>query len=330
MALLRCGKCGHLREVSNTYIGKSVKCPQCKEVAPIHDTVMFVEKVLEKYFSLNKELHQLQEQLTPSDVANTSIENQQFLENIDIYNTSALANSDQYKPVQQWFQQRQIEIEVNQKAIDTTGFFDEVALALGNQYGILKVVSDQIKYVQRKGYINVKLNLAKKNQKQTQAITKFCRDLYDYSFVAKYFYQNREKIIRLNLQTSLAIVQFFNGEWLEWFVFMKLLEFVSEKQLPVSCLRNLIVTFPNEDSHELDVFFLIDNRIPVCIECKSGEFRQDIDKYVKLRKRLKIDEKEFLLCVVGLSQKQAQGLSSMYELTFVNEDNFLEHVERLL
>ena len=330
MALLRCSKCGHLREVSNTYIGKSVKCPQCKEVAPIHNTVMFVEKVLEKYFSLNKELHQLQEQLTPSEVKNPSIENQQSLENIDIYNTSALANSDQYKPIQQWFQQRQIEIEVNQKAIDTTGFFDEVALALGNQYGILKVVSDQIKYVQRKGYINVKLNLAKKNQKQTQAITKFCRDLYDYSFVAKYFYQNREKIIRLNLQTSPAVVNFFNGEWMEWFVFMKLLEYFSEKQLPVACLRNLVVTFPNEDSHELDVFFLIDNRIPVCIECKSGEFRQDIDKYVKLRKRLKIDETEFLLCVVGLSQKQALGLSSMYELTFVNEDNFLEHVERLL
>ena len=330
MALLRCSKCGHLREVSNTYIGKSVKCPQCKEVAPIHNTVMFVEKVLEKYFSLNKELHQLQEQLTPSDVANTSIKKQQSLENIDIYNTSALANSDQYKPIQQWFQQRQIEIEVNQKAIDTTGFFDEVALALGNQYGILKVVSDQIKYVQRKGYINVKLNLAKKNQKQIQAITKFCRDLYDYSFVAKYFYQNREKIIRLNLQTSPAVVNFFNGEWMEWFVFMKLLEYFSEKQLPVACLRNLVVTFPNEDSHELDVFFLIDNRIPVCIECKSGEFRQDIDKYVKLRKRLKIDETEFLLCVVGLSQKQALGLSSMYELTFVNEDNFLEHVERLL
>jgi len=60
---------------------------------------------------------------------------------------------------------------------------------------------------------------------------------------------------------------------------MKLLEYFQEKQLPTSCVRNLIVKFPNEDSHELDVFFLVNNSIPVCIECKSGEFRQHIDKY---------------------------------------------------
>ena len=51
MALFRCNKCGHLREVASDYIGKSVKCPKCKEVAPIHDTVAFVENVIKKYRS---------------------------------------------------------------------------------------------------------------------------------------------------------------------------------------------------------------------------------------------------------------------------------------
>lgn len=117
---------------------------------------------------------------------------------------------------------------------------------------------------------------------------------------------------------------------MEWFVFMKLLEFVREQQLPVACLRSLSVIFPNEDVHELDVFFLINNRIPVCIECKTGEFRQHIEKYSTLRKRLKLEKTQFLLCVIGLSQEQTQGLSSMYDVTFVNEKNFLQHVEQLL
>ena len=117
---------------------------------------------------------------------------------------------------------------------------------------------------------------------------------------------------------------------MEWFVFMKLLDFFREKQLTVACLRNLSVTFQNEDKHELDVFFLINNEIPLCIECKTGEFRTDIEKYSVLRERLKLDETQFLICVIGLSEKQTQGLSSMYDVTFVNEKNFLRQVEKNL
>ncbi|MCP4373471.1 MAG: hypothetical protein GY797_36020 [Deltaproteobacteria bacterium] len=330
MALFRCNKCGHLREVANDYIGKSVRCPQCKQIAPIHDTVAFVENVLERYLSQYKELHQLRQQFTTAGASERQIDEQQSLEAIDIYNTTALTKRNQYEPILHWFQQRQIQVEVNQKAIDTTGFFDEVALTLGNQYGLLKEVSDKIKYIQNKGYTNVKLTLSKRSQKQIKAMTKFCQELYEYSFVAKYFYQKREKIIRLTLQTAPAIVNFFHGEWMEWFVLMKLLEFFREKQLPSACLRNLSVTFPNEDSHELDIFFLVNNRVPVCIECKSGEFRQHIDKYSTLRKRLNINKAQFLLCVIGLSQEQTQGLTSMYDVTFVNEKNFLQYVEHLL
>ena len=142
--------------------------------------------------------------------------------------------------------------------------------------------------------------------------------------------KKQDKLIKLTLQTAPAIVQFFNGVWLEWFVFVKMLHFLRERQLSFSGARSIIVTLPNEDYHELDTFFLIDNRIPICIECKTGEFRQDLDKYSKLRKRLSIDKSQFLLCVLGLSDEQAQGLTSMYEVTLVNENTFLPHVEQLL
>ncbi len=330
MALFRCNKCGHLREVQNDYIGKSVKCPQCKEVAPIHDTVAFVKNVIEKYRSKNKELQQLKQEISMTQIPEIEIIEETSLEGIDIYNTTALTQKEQYLDIVEWFQKKQIQIEVNLKAIDTTGFFDEVALDLGNQYDILQEVADKIKRIQAKGYTNVKLTLASKSQKEVKAITSFCQKLYEYSFVAKYFYHKNDKIIHLTLQTSPTIKNFFTGEWMEWYVFIKSLEYFRDKQLSTCCLRSLIVTFPNEDAHELDVFFLVNNSIPICIECKTGEFRQDIDKYSKLRKRLHLDKKQFLLCVVGLSQEQAQGLTAMYDVTFVNENNFLQHVEKLL
>ena len=90
-----------------------------------------------------------------------------------------------------------------------------------------------------------------------------------------------------------------------------------------------MVTFPNEDLHELDVFFLIDNGIPLCIECKTGEFRQDIDKYTRLAKRLNLDKEQFLICTTGLDEKRIRGFNSMYGVAFANERNFLEHMQRI-
>ncbi|MCD4743745.1 MAG: DUF1887 family protein [Desulfobacteraceae bacterium] len=195
---------------------------------------------------------------------------------------------------------------------------------------MLKFVSDQIKYIQNKGYTNVKLDLSKKNQKEINQITSFCKEMHDYSFVAKYFYQKKDKIIRLTLQTAPKIRAFFNGIWMEWFTFIKLLEFFQDKKIDASCMRSIQVSFPNGVSNELDIFFLTKKNTPVCIECKSGEFRQDIDKYLKLLKQLNIQKDQFILCIFGLSKEQTQGLTSMYDLTFTNEINLMSHIEKII
>ena len=38
--------------------------------------------------------------------------------------------------------------------------------------------------------------------------------------------------------------------------------------------------------------------------------------YLALRKQLKMEKTQFILCISGLSQQQAQGMISMYDLTF--------------
>ncbi len=330
MALFRCNKCGHLREVTNDYIGKPVKCPRCSQVTPIYDTVVYVEKLLEKFLSQRKELTLLQREcITVDEVYNTD-ETQASLGEIDLFNTTALTEHHQFVPIIDWFKKKKIQISVDPKQLDTTGFYDEIAVALGNNYDTLKEVSEKIKRIQKKGYVNLNLPLSKKSQKEVREVVEFCQNLYEYAFVAKYFYQKDEKIIRLTLQTIPTIINFFNGIWFEWFVFIKTTEYLRDKKCSFACSRNITVTFTNEDLHELDVVFLVNGRSPICIECKTGEFRQDIDKYSNLRKRLNVEKSHFLLCVVGLSQEHAQGLSSMYDLTFVNENNFLDHVGKLL
>jgi hypothetical protein len=132
------------------------------------------------------------------------------------------------------------------------------------------------------------------------------------------------------VQSSPLIQNFFAGEWLEWFALMQILSLCRERNIPFSCARNLSVVFANEDLHELDVFFLLNGKTSICIECKTGEFRQSIDKFGTLRKRLGLAKEQFIVCALGLPEDQATGLSSMYDLTFVNERGLLPHVSRLL
>ena len=148
--------------------------------------------------------------------------------------------------------------------------------------------------------------------------------------MARYFYQKPEKIVRLTLQSSPRIQSFFAGEWMEWLAMMQVLELCQERRIDLSLARRLSVVFPNEDLHELDLFFVLNGSTPVCIECKTGEFRQSIDKYVTLRRRLGLEKEQFVVAVVGLSEEQGRGLSSMYDLTFVGESGLGPHLGRVV
>ena len=252
MAVFLCGKCGHVREVPSEYIGRTVDCPKCKRAGVVYDTVRLIERLIGEYRAQRAELRELSAKLAPGEAAGPRAGERPSLPAIDIHDTRTLADPRQFEPIVAWFEKRRVQLDANQRAMDTTGFFDEVAVQLGDGYETLKPVSNQIRYAQRRGFSAAKITLSKSDEDEVAAVTNFCRELHQYSFVAKYFYMKDDRIAWLTLRTAPEIVQFFNGEWLEWYVFMKLLAFFRERRIPAACLRNPVVTFPNEDVHELD------------------------------------------------------------------------------
>lgn len=301
MAILRCNSCAHLREVPNEHVGKTVKCPVCEQVSGIHDTVAFVKKVLEKYGSLLGKYRDLEQSTNPEPKIAGDCYRLKQDKDIDLHNTNAMSNKMQYQPIISWFERKKIQVNVNHHALDTQGFYDEVAIEIGDNFEVLQELLEKIRKTERNNYTSLILNLSNHSQNEIKIITSFCRNLYEFSFVAKYFYNKKEKKVHLTLQTIPNIVRFFNGEWLEWYVFMKLLKHFYENKGLFSCLRSFDIQFSNEDKYEVDVFFLINSKIPVFIECKSGEFRSFIEKYSKIRRRLDIGKENFLLLVLGLS-----------------------------
>lgn len=111
---------------------------------------------------------------------------------------------------------------------------------------------------------------------------------------------------------------------------MNALGLLQEVRHAAAVVRQLDIVFDNQDLHELGVFMLLDGAKPVLVDCKSGEFRQDIEKYLKLRKRLGIDRSQFIIYSPDLGEDQAAALSNMYELTFANRERLTAHLQSLL
>ncbi len=132
MAILLCNKCSYLREAPDEYIGKTVKCPVCKEPVTIHNTITFVKNVIEKFQGLQKKYSKLKEEVELELVETEDLNFDDV--DIDLHNTSAMTNQTQFKPIIDWFDQKGILLDVDTSKIDTQGFFDEIAVALGDNY----------------------------------------------------------------------------------------------------------------------------------------------------------------------------------------------------
>jgi len=337
MTIYRCNKCAFVSENTVVPVGARANCERCNTPSMVFDTVFYVEKLVERYQVALREIDTLKQtavgQSAPEAIQpplSASPAGLMSVAEIDIRNTPVLATSAQHEPLKNWFAAQQIEAIFDLSLVDTSGFFDDAARLIGRDFGLFGELIDRIRFAYRNSHSGVNIELASLSQKETQAITTLCRQLYDHTFFSRYHYQKPEKIVRLGLQTAPAVRQFFDGGWLEWFAFIELMDLLKTQKKSFSCARGVKVVFANEDLHELDVIVLSEGQMPICIECKSGEFRRDIDKYLRLRKRLNLDRSRFIICATSLSDEQARGLNAMYELSFVNLASLPEKLATLL
>ncbi|MDP1659486.1 MAG: hypothetical protein Q8L73_09085 [Methylotenera sp.] len=325
MAISRCNKCGNITEHERELVGTSNDCGRCGTATTIYDTHFFVSKLSDMYFALRKELNELR--ISSKDSPSANLE--QASEIFDIHNSNMLSSDVQHAPIIEWFKTKNITATANIEAVDTTGFFDEAAVAIGSDYELLGEVCERIRYAQQKEFNSNLIYLDKKSKEDVKALEAFILRLYDHSLIARCISNKKEKNIRIVLQNAPSVRRFFAGDWLEWYALMIGLRICQERKIEYSCARNMTLSFPSNENRELDVFFLINKSLPLYIECKAGDFRQELDKYVALRKRLHIEQKFFILCVADLDSEQCKGLSAMYGMTFVNTQMLGQHLSTL-
>lgn len=328
MPVYRCNQCGHISESS--VAGTQVPCGACQAPCSVFDTAYYVRKLIERYTAAVREIKALKAEDQRPTEGEPAANPDTASESIDQTGSNEdLATAIQHAPIEKWLKTRQIEAQFEHSNVDTSGYFDEAAQQLGRRYDLFGELVQRVAYAYRKSHTGLNIDLTSMAQKDAQALTTLCRQLYSHTLFARYHYQKAEKVIRLSLQSAPKVRQFFEGAWLEWYALLELLEVLQQRQLAFSCARGVKVLFPNEDVHELDVVALPAGRPPICIECKSGEFRRDIDKYQRLRKRLGIERSRFVVCSTDITDEQASSLSAMYDLTFVSLQSLPRHLATL-
>lgn len=212
-----------------------------------------------------------------------------------------------------------------------SGFYDEAAEKIGNHHTLFKDILSKIAWGYRKNVLNLNVDLKKYSQKEQQQLNHLCRELYSHTFFSIYNYKKQDKKLFVKLQTATPIRQFFTGTWLEWFALNQVLQAVQAKNTRFSVARGAEIHFVNGDLHELDVLlYTPSSGMPIVIECKSGEYRKDLDKYLNLRKRLNIPAQNYILLVLDIDDAQAKSLSSMYDLTFATLNTISECVQKVI
>ena len=327
MAIYRCNHCNFIAEEGVTPVGKQVACSKCGQDATVYPTVFYVEKLVERYAAVWRELQALKAQ-HPEEADATSSSDQ--APEMPAANRSDLATAQQHAPLEAWLQARSIAAEFDFNKVNTSGYFDEAASQFGSNYAFLGELLQRVQWSYKKSHTGLNIEIANLDQKQGQALQHFCRDLYNHTLFSRYHYQKPEKVLRIGLQAAPAVRQFFDGEWLEWFALSEVLQHAEQHaQTPLSVARGVKVRFPNEDLHEIDVMGMFLGQLPFCIECKSGEFRRDIDKLLRIRKKMALPKERFIVCVADLDDAQAASLNAMYEMSFVNLNSLRSHLGSL-
>lgn len=326
MAIYRCNSCTLVEEVTAQDQQTIHHCGRCGKPVKVYPTVFFVEQVLQRYASALKQVHALTSSTEKIDAPQERTSTGHQIE----LDTTNLATPAQHKPLLEWFQTRKIQVKFQYDNVNINGYFDEAARQIAENYNLIFDLLRRIIWSYRKSHFNLNIELARMAQKDAIAIQNLCRDWYQGALFSKYFYQKNEKILRLGLQPALPAKQFFEGGWLEWLALDTVLDNLKHaKSNPISCARGVKITFANEDLHELDILALFGENI-VCIECKTGEFRSEIDKLIRLKKRMNIPQNQFIILSSQLETDQTTGLSAMYGMTFVNIETLKPHIEKLV
>lgn len=228
-----------------------------------------------------------------------------------------------------WLERQNFTVEGYKEREKSDYIFNEVAMILGQQYRSLKPFYRRIKYrISKGGRISHRFS-DKHTMENMDRIRGFCKLLDDRSFLPCR-YLSKQKMITAEPPANPHMINFFNGDWFELFVYQQICNLFDQQGIEYTSLTQVAGTLENGRDFELDIVFMINEQI-LWIECKSGQdYNKYLQRYTKLRERMKLPKERAFLVIADLSIKQAAEYTSLWEITVSSIDNFIELISNAL
>lgn len=331
MALYRCNRCGHLSEHGDEQIGQHLACPACQADSVVYPTVRFVQTLLERYFAVRRELQQARRDLealrtqTPEPADGSG--GLSLPMDFDPGNTDLFCSKLQLAPVLDWFRQREIQADLDPRALDTSGHFDAVSAQIGRDYGLLGELVERIRLAQKQEFSFINLDLSRRSPEQAQQLREFCRTLVRCGLIGRSTLHDGDIVVRLPLLKQAAVRRFFDGDWLVWFGMMQTLRHLVGQGIEFSVARDVSVAWPRDDGHTIDLFFLVGGQRPVVLQCRIGDPTLQMERLIHLRDRLGIAPADYLLLACDLTERQVDTLQQRHGLAVVTPQTLAAALE---
>ena len=248
---------------------------------------------------------------------------------IKLNDTDIFASKEQHENIKQYLNSKNISVSFKYNAVDTSGYFDEAAELIAKNFDLLNPYIKQLRYLYSNDRHSLIVNCQKLSDNEINKLQNIFKTLFNYTFITKCFYKKEENKFIVSLNQAEPIKKFFMGEWLEWFVIIKLLKtYHQDKKFSIA--RSVVIQNQGGDKHEFDVVFRLENQVPLFIECKSGDFRKYLDKFIKICKKIDIPLKNWLVLGTEIDESQCEAFEKMYSCRFCNLSNFSEKVNLMI
>lgn len=322
MAVYRCTLCGHIDDLPLLKAGEKSVCGKCAHPTTLLDTAMLITSLVGRHGKLLKE----------RDTLKTAIKS--HMESAALGLTGPmdsaiplLANPVGADAPSEFQALIRILYDLKIKArFDKTeqgiGLAElKAAAMLVDQAMSTKAHLEHIVHAYKQGWSTVNLNLQLQDVPQRAILTRLAFELYASGYFVNYASDMTKGSLALGLQPAANFRKFFDGGWLELWLYFQIVRQCQLMQAPYSGARLVAVDIPNVTKPaKLDFAILVEHRELVAVATCTNDHRLEVDRFRALQKQFDKPNCTFIICDPYSDDIRAAELGVHYKLPFYNLD----------
>jgi hypothetical protein len=188
---------------------------------------------------------------------------------------------------------------------------------------MMKPHLDHIRRSYKQGWATINLILNLNAIPDRPKIARLAFELYASGFFEHFRSEFGKNALALGINPSREVRRFFEGEWLELWLYFQLIKAFQVTGTVHSASRSLLIESTTKKELLLDIACLVNERTFFAIAGSTNDHRLDLDRFYELNQHITDCGGTFLICDPTCDVIRAAELSAYYELPFLNLDSML-------